>query len=104
MGIFIKATQDKEIKISGTDITLNEIYMRIEFAARANGKTLEIAPTTFASKETYTENKPLYTDVVISNILVELQPNENQTIETALNYTSMIYTQLGYQTIIEPIV
>ena len=101
MGIFIKATQDKEIKISGTDITLNEVYMRIEFAARANGRTLEIAPTTFASKQTYSENKPLYTDVITSNLLVDLQPNETQTIDNVLNYTTMFYTQLGCDTVID---
>jgi hypothetical protein len=101
MGIFIRATQDKQIKISGTDITLNEVYMRIEFAARANGITLEIAPTTFATKQTYSENKPLYTDVITSNLLVDLQPNETQTIDNALNYTAMFYTQLGYDVVID---
>jgi len=101
MGIFIRATQDKQIKISGTDITLNEVYMRIEFAARANGMTLEIAPTTFATKQTYSENKPLYTDVITSNLLVDLQPNETQTIDNALNYTAMFYTQLGYDVVID---
>jgi hypothetical protein len=101
MGIFIRATQDKQIKISGTDITLNEVYMRIEFAARANGITLEIAPTTFASKQTYSENKPLYTDVITSNLLLDLQPNETQTIDNALNYTAMFYTQLGYDVVID---
>lgn len=101
MGIFIRATQDKQIKISGTDITLNEVYMRIEFAARANGITLEIAPTTFASKQTYSENKPLYTDVITSNLLVDLQPNETQTIDNALNYTAMFYIQLGYDVVID---
>lgn len=101
MGLLIKSTQNKEIKISGTDITLNEVYCRIEFAARANGKILEIAPITYSSKQTYIENKPLFTDAPISTLSVEIQPTEVQSIETALLYTSMYYTQLGYDVVVE---
>lgn len=100
MGLLIKSTQNKTIQISGTDILLNEVYMRIEFAARANGITLEIAPTTYSSRETYLENKPLYTDIQTNNIIVDILNTESQTIDTALNYTKSIYEQLGYEVII----
>ena len=53
MGIFIRPTQEKKIKISGTDIELNEVYGRIDFVGRQDGRNLEIATTT------YVVNKPI---------------------------------------------
>lgn len=103
MGLQIKSTVTKPIKISGTDIELQEVYMRIEFAGRANGKVLEISPMTYSSKQTYSENKPLFTDVQTTNYVVELLPTESQSIETALDYTKVVYERLGYEVVIETI-
>ena len=101
MGLQIKSTVTKPIKISGTDIELQEIYMRIEFAARSNGKVLEISPMTYSAKSTYLENKPLFTDIQTTNFVVELLPNELQSIDVALTYTKYVYEQLGYEVNIE---
>jgi hypothetical protein len=101
MGLFIKETQDKTILISGTDITLNEVYMRVAFSARANGKTIEIAPTVYSNKDSYLNNKPLSTDIQTNNYIVNILDTENQTIETALSYTKTIYEELGYVVIVE---
>ena len=49
MGLIVK----NNITISGTQIELPEVYGRIEFAGRANGKTLEIALATYTSKDAY---------------------------------------------------
>ena len=40
MAILIKGTTEKQIKLSGTDITIPEIYGRVEFVGRANGTNL----------------------------------------------------------------
>ena len=101
MGLFIKEKTDKKITISGTDITLPQVYVRLEFAGRADGKTLEISMSTFASKETYTEGKLLFTDVPQGNINVEILPTEAQSVEVAHNYAKEAYIQMGYDVIID---
>ena len=72
MGLQIKSTITKPIKISGTDIELTEVYIRIEFAGRSNGKVIEISPMTYANRQTYLEGKPLFTDVQTTNFIVDL--------------------------------
>jgi hypothetical protein len=100
MSITIKATQDKTILISGTEIELSEIYGRIEFVGRANGTTLEIATGTYVSRETYEENKLLFTDIPSGNINASLELGEEQSLETAHKYAKLAYEQLGYEVII----
>jgi len=104
MGLFIRPTQEKTIKISGTDIELNEVYGRIEFVGRQDGKTLEIATTTFVNKETYQEGKPIFTDIPQGNFYSQLQVGEEQTVQTALNYAKLGFEQLGYEVVIDQIV
>jgi hypothetical protein len=101
MAILIKSTQEKSIKISGTDIELNEVYGRIEFVGRQSGTTLEIASTTFVNKTTYAEGKPIFTDIPQGNFHVQLQVGEEQTIQTALTYAKAGFEQLGYQVVID---
>jgi predicted ATPase len=100
MSITIKATQEKTILISGTEIGLSEIYGRLEFVGRANGFTLEIATATYVSKETYKENKLLFTDIPLGNINASLEIDEEQSLETAHKYAKLAYEQLGYDVII----
>jgi hypothetical protein len=101
MGLFIRPTQEKKIKISGTDIELNEVYGRIDFVGRQDGKTLEIATTTFVSKQNYLEGKPIFTDIPQGNFYSQLQVNEEQTIHTALLYAKLGFEQLGYDAVID---
>jgi hypothetical protein len=102
MGLFITPTEEKTIKISGTDIELNEVYGRIEFVGRQDGKTLEIATTTFVNKQTYTEGKPIFTDIPQGNFYIQLQNGEVQSIQTALDYAKIGFEQLGYIVTIDP--
>jgi hypothetical protein len=96
MALIVKEKQDKKITISGTDITLAQIYVRLEFAGRADGKTLEVSMTSFASKETFLEGKMLFTDVPQGNITVEILPTEVQSVDTAHEYAKQAYVQMGY--------
>jgi hypothetical protein len=102
MGLFIRPTEEKTIKISGTDIELNEVYGRIEFVGRQDGKTLEIATTTFVNKQTYTEGKPIFTDIPQGNFYTQLENGEVQSIQTALDYAKIGFEQLGYVVSIDP--
>jgi len=101
MGIFIRSTVDKKIKISGTDIELNEVYGRIDFVGRQDGKNLEIATTTYVSKQTYTEGKPIFTDIPQGNFYTQLQETEEQSVQTALLYAKLGFEQLGYEAVID---
>jgi hypothetical protein len=100
MSITIKATQEKSILISGTEIPLTEVYGRLEFVGRANGLTLEIATGTYVSKTTYEEGKLLFTDIPSGNINVNLEIDEEQSLETAHKYAKIAYEQLGYEVLI----
>jgi len=102
MGLLIESTEAKTITITGTDIALPLVYGRIEFAARANGKTLEIAIGTYASKAAYESGAgQMFTDVPQGNIIVELQPGEIQGLDTAHIYAKAAFEQMGYEVIIE---
>ena len=102
MGLIIKATEEKSIKIVGTEITLESVYGRIEFAGRANGKTLEIAIATYASKEAFEASaSAMSTDVQQGSFTVDIQPTESQSIDTAHEYGKLAYEQMGYEVIID---
>ena len=96
MGLIIKATPAKPIKIAGTVIDMTELYGRIEFAARADGRTLEIAVGTYVSEATFLQGMPIYTDVQQGSFQVQLADGEVQSLDTALEYAKKAYEQLGY--------
>ena len=96
MGLIINSTAEKKILISGTDIELPNIYGRIEFAGRIDGITLDVSMYTFASKQAFTENKMIYTDVRNDAFSIKLNLGESQDINTALNYAKVAYEDLGY--------
>ena len=97
MGLDIKSTELKPIKIVGTDITLDGVYGRVEFAGRADGKSLEIAVATYASKNAFKMGaSPISTDVQQGNLNVELKDGEDQGVEMAQYYSQQAYLQLGY--------
>jgi hypothetical protein len=102
MGLIINATEEKSITIVGTDITLKSVYGRIEFAGRADGKTLEVAVATYASKEAFTSGASvLSTNVQQGSFNVEILPTEIQSIDTAHTYAVKAFEQLGYECVID---
>jgi hypothetical protein len=102
MGLLINSTQEKTITITGTEISLPLVYGRIEFAARANGTTLEIAVGTYASKAAFEGGAgQMFTDVPQGNITIELQPGEIQSLDTAHTYSQAAFEQMGYDVTIE---
>jgi hypothetical protein len=101
MALIIKATEQKKINIAGTELELSEIYGRIEFVGRADGKTIEIATATYTSKATFEQGKPVFTDIPSGNVNAQIEPTEEQTINTAHKYGKMAYEQLGYEVIID---
>jgi hypothetical protein len=101
MAILIKATEQKKITISGTDIELTQVYGRIRFLGDFPGATIEGEVATFANIATFEEGKMLYTDVPIGNYKANLEPTEVQSLETAHKYAKLAYEQMGYEVIID---
>lgn len=102
MGLIINATEEKKITIIGTQIELPNVYGRIEFAGRADGKTLEIAINTYASKEAYESGaNTISTDVPQGSFTTQIEEGEIQSIDTAHKYAKIAYDQQGYNTIID---
>jgi hypothetical protein len=98
MGLLVSATADKKILINGTSIELTEVYCRIEFAARANGTTLEIATSNHESKAAFKDGaSAISTNMPNSNFTIELKEGEMQTIEVALDYTQSFLEEAGYE-------
>ncbi|RPJ56874.1 MAG: hypothetical protein EHM12_09815 [Dehalococcoidia bacterium] len=102
MGLIIESTENKKILITGTDIELQTLYGRVEFAARANGKTLEIALSTFASLEAFeAKASVITTSVPMGNLNVELEAGQAQDLDNSLMYMKAALEQEGYSVIIE---
>jgi predicted ATPase len=101
MAILIKATEEKKILISGTEIELLEVYGRIRFLGDFSGTSIEGEVATFANKATFLEGKMLYTDVPIGSYKSDLEPTETQSLETAHKYAKLAYEQMGYEVIID---
>jgi len=102
MGLQINSTKEKTIVITGTEIRLPLVYGRLEFAARADGKTLEIAVGTYASRAAFESGSgQIFTDVPQGNLTVELQAGEIQGLDTAHTYAQAAFEQMGYDVTID---
>lgn len=98
MGLIIK----NNITITGTSIELPEIYGRIEFAGRADGKTLEVALSTYASKEAYKSGASVIsTNVPMGSFTTELKEGEIQSVEASHTYSKLALEQQGFEVIID---
>ena len=97
MGLLVSATADKKILIKGTEIELPSVYVRLEYAGRANGVTLEIAAATYASHEAYKDAAgAIFTDVQQGAFSVELVDAQMQDLSSAELYSKLAFEQLGY--------
>ena len=104
MGLIVSPIAPAEIKISGTELTVPNVYARIYMACNPDGLTMSIGYQTFASKEMFTANKPLSTDVPIESFNATLTPPQQQTITVALEFAKAGFEQMGYTAVIDPTV
>jgi len=97
MGLLVSATAEKKILIKGTEIELPSVYVRLEYAGRANGVTLEIAAATYASHEAYKDGAgAIFTDVQQGAFSVELVDAQMQDLTSAELYSKLAFEQMGY--------
>jgi len=98
MALEIVATEAKPIIVNGTDITLPSVYARLEFAARIDGKSMEIGLHFFQKKELYVKSIKVGTDIPSENVLcvADAARQEVQDLKTAEKYTKLAFESLGY--------
>ena len=97
MGLLVSATAEKKILIKGTKIELPSVYVRLEYAGRANGVTLEIAAATYASHEAFKDGAgAIFTDVQQGAFSVELVDAQMQDLSSAELYSKLAFEQMGY--------
>jgi len=101
MAILIKELGEKTITISGTELTLPEVYGRIRFVGDYSGTKIQGEVMTFASKASFAEGKNIYTDVPIGSYEAELEVGEVQSLDTAHKYAQIAYQDMGYEVTID---
>jgi hypothetical protein len=98
MGLLVNATAEKKILIKGTEIELPSVYVRLEYAASGDGKTLEIGVITYASKYAFKDGSgAIFTDVQQGSFSVELQQGEEQNLASAELYSKLAFEQMEYK-------
>ena len=101
MAILIKATAEKKITISGTNLEVPQVYGRIRFLGDFSGTTIQGEVMTFADSKTFAEGKMMYTDVPTGAYQAELEAGEVQSLDTAHKYAKLAYEQQGYDVVID---
>ena len=101
MGLLITGTEEKKIILKGTELELPTVYLRVEFAGYADGKTLEVAFKTYVSEAEFKkeDSTPIATSLVNNvggNIKFELLPEEEQGLTLALSKLAEVFTTEGY--------
>jgi hypothetical protein len=96
MALQICATAEKKIIINGTTVEIPSVYNRLEFVARADGKTMEVAGILFQDEDFYNRQEPIACDVVNQNLNVTLAKGEIQDLKMAEKYAAKAYEEAGY--------
>lgn len=104
MGLTVSPIAPAEIKISGTELTVPNIYARIYMACNPDGLSMSIGYQTYASKEMFVADKPLSTDVPLQSFNAILTPPQEQTITVGLEFAKEGFEQMGYTAVIDPTV
>jgi hypothetical protein len=98
MALILKPKKEKKIEIPGTDIELQSLYVRIDFAGRMNGVLMEIAPMSFQNKQKFIEQNPVLTTVQMNNLSINIDTAiEEQSVSSAHKYAKIAFEQLGYE-------
>lgn len=102
MALIITPSEDKKIHVQGTSIELSQVYNRLEFGCRPNGITMEIAFYTYSDASAYQSGSYLPTDLPISNLILDIDPNtQTQGLNAAHELAKTYYEGLGYDVLIQ---
>lgn len=98
MGLIIKATQEKKIRILGTPIETPSVYGRIRYVGDFSGKIIEFETALWGNKEYFEKKEPnILVDVPSGAQKTELKAGEKQTIQQVLICAKDFYESLGYE-------
>lgn len=102
MGLKVQKKLENKVLIKGTTIELQEVYVRLEFAGRKDGKTLEISVETYIDKETFKAGgSVVVTNIPMGNLTVNLLEDEDQGIERAHFYAAKAIEDAGFTVLID---
>jgi hypothetical protein len=83
------------ILIKGTEIELTSVYVRISFVCNYDG-SISVNFKTYLSYNAYLSQNEIYTNIQELTYNFALEPNETQSLETALLYMQLKFLELGY--------
>ena len=91
---------NNNLRVRGTDIDLNSVYVRLEFSCRKNGKMIEVYSYYFLNKQKYLENDYLNVDIGVYNFTINVNDINLNVLELVHNYCKDVYEDMGYNVII----
>ena len=84
------------IKIHGTDIELTSVYARLTFTAHPDGVTMSASFKTYLDHSKFLLNEEVYTSIHSLNFDFVILETEDQSLQTALDYSILKFNDLGY--------
>lgn len=109
MSLLVTADGESKIKISGTDIEINSVYIRLGAVFLSDGLSLDVLQTFHENKSKYQLGKNIRVEfsllpgVVIGESRdicsigrINLEDGENQSLQTLHDKMQALYESLGY--------
>lgn len=98
MALIIKEKDESKIYFTGTNVSINQFYSRVEFNADSNGEMMFISITNYQNKIAY-DNKAnnISVNFPFGGGLLALLPNQAQDLNTANLYCKTEIEKLGYE-------
>ncbi len=100
MGLIVTPNTNT-IKVHGTPIELSSLYIRIEYTAHSDGRTMSVTFNTYYDRFHFDNGELILTDINHNSYTAEILPTEIQSIDTALNYGIIKFQEWGYSAVIE---
>lgn len=97
MALLIKETVSKKIKIQNTNTEIPQLYGRIEYAVRQNGKSIMVVIHQYADKSFYLLEKEFSTDAPLALESIELSVSDTPSITVVHDYSKIALEEMGYE-------
>ena len=98
MAVIIKNTEEKQVKFNNTEITIDDVYVRLIFVAKANGTDVEVELIPYENKEKFDESLQINNINLPRTISGEVS---EQTLANVHSLTKVKLEELGYEVIID---
>jgi len=88
------------IFIHGTDIELTSVYARLTFTAHPDGVTISASFKTYLDHAKFLLGDEIFTSIHSLNFDFVILETEDQSLQTALDYSILKFNDYGYNAII----